>query len=191
MINQLLIVNAFLWPETALTHTEQDVISSAYLLMFSLVVSPALRLWGHSSGQRWPFRPLESRTKNEPASPKVGKYLHFRLELLNRCFCPIAWPWKSGSQLQKLCDHKWYRVFSEETTNLKWNVATLIITWMMMACCEHTLNCYSWFPEHIRVFQQLRLISVDSDDLATSVQNSAIAQPEVTHRACKHMLTFH
>lgn len=59
----------------------------------------------------------------------------------------------------------------------------------MTESCEHTLNCYSRFPEHIRVLQQLRLISVDSDDLATSVQNSAIAQPEVTHSACKNTAT--
>ncbi len=55
-----------------------------------------------------------------------------------------------------------------------------------MAACEHTLNCYSWLPEHIGVFQQLRLISVDGDDLTASAQNSAVAQPEVTHSACKH-----
>lgn len=51
---------------------------------------------------------------------------------------------------------------------------------------EHTLNCYGWFPEHIRVFQQLRLVSVHSNDLTASVQNSAVAQPEVTHSACTH-----
>lgn len=50
---------------------------------------------------------------------------------------------------------------------------------------EHTLNCYGWFPEHIGVFQQLRLVSVDGDDLTASAQNSAVAQPEVTHSTCK------
>ena len=55
----------------------------------------------------------------------------------------------------------------------------------MVAACKHTLDCYSWFPEHIRVFQQLRLISVDSDDLTAPVENSAIAQPEVTHSPCE------
>lgn len=50
---------------------------------------------------------------------------------------------------------------------------------------EHTLNGDGWFPEHVRVFQQLRLISVDRDDLTASVKNSAVTQPEVTHGACK------
>lgn len=55
----------------------------------------------------------------------------------------------------------------------------------MTAACKHTLNCYSWFPENIRVYQQLRLISVDSDDLTAPVENSAVSQPEVTHSACE------
>lgn len=50
---------------------------------------------------------------------------------------------------------------------------------------QHTLKCHCWFPKHVRVFQQLRLISVDCDDLTASVKNSAVAQPEVTHRTCK------
>lgn len=54
----------------------------------------------------------------------------------------------------------------------------------MVADCKHTLNCYSGFPEHIRVFQQLCLVSVHSNDLAASAEDSAIAQPEVAHSAC-------
>lgn len=57
---------------------------------------------------------------------------------------------------------------------------------VMTAGCKHTLNRNSWFPEHIRILQQLGFVSVDSDDLAASVQDSAVAQPEVTHGACEH-----
>ena len=51
---------------------------------------------------------------------------------------------------------------------------------------KQTLDCNSWFPEHVRVLQQLSFISVDGDDFAASVQNPAIAQTEVTHSACQH-----
>lgn len=47
-----------------------------------------------------------------------------------------------------------------------------------------TLNSYCWFPKHVGVLQQLRLVSVDRDDLAASAQDSAVAQPKVTHRTC-------
>lgn len=57
---------------------------------------------------------------------------------------------------------------------------------MLIAFFKHTLDCYSCFPEHIRVFQQLCLVSVDSNDLTASVEDSTIAQAEVTHSACKH-----
>lgn len=50
---------------------------------------------------------------------------------------------------------------------------------------KNTSNCCGWFPEHIGVFQQLRFVSVDGDDLTASVQNSAVAQPEVAHSTCK------
>lgn len=45
-------------------------IPQVYRLAFSLVTSPALRLCGQSSGHVWPLRPLERRSRKEPASPK-------------------------------------------------------------------------------------------------------------------------
>lgn len=162
--------------------------TSAYLFAFSLVKSPALRLWGHSSGQRWPFRPLESRTKKEPASPKIDRYLHFRLQ-------PFHWYVQINSKDYLFLSHMLKQYISYTHSVISGVQCTKLepvifiyffIPSCIMAACEHTLNCYSWFPEHIWVFQQLLLIPVDSDDLTASVKNSAVAQPEVTHGACKH-----
>ncbi len=79
-------------------HTHRSVL--LYLFAFSLVASPALRLWGHSSGQRWPFRPLETRTKNEPASPKTDKYLHLRLFLM---YLSHVWTLEYQSVVKCVC----------------------------------------------------------------------------------------
>lgn len=57
--------------------------------------------------------------------------------------------------------------------------------WMLAAGGKRTLNCYGGFPEHVGVFQQLRLVSVDGDDPAAPAEDSAVAQPEVTHSACR------
>lgn len=131
---------------------------STYLFAVSLVRSPAFRDWGHSSGHRWPFRPLESRTKNDPASP--GEHKTFTL---------LGF---TSNSLKK-------SIFS--------NVVIKVKCYLMLAAgCKYTLNCYSGFPEHVRVLQQLWFVSVDSDDLTAPVENSAVAQSKVTHSACKY-----
>lgn len=144
--------------------------SLVYLFALSLVTSPALRLWGHSCGQRWPFRPLESCTKNEPASPGTETVL------LRKAFCHTS-----------------------RTANCSLKLYTTVITNLSLSKMpqpqfelspdddvEHTLDGYSWFPEHIWVLQQLCLVSVDSDNLAPSVEDSTITQAEVAHRSWSH-----